>query len=279
MDRAFWRQIMVNNYELPEEESLVELTAELLDYLGSPDPELRDTFAYSILARWLVSYRYHTHEQLHEMVQILQANMRSDIGEQGTDSVFLRSYSALILSLVMYRDDRENFLDPLEVTTLMKHAISYLVEEQDLRAWIPGKGWGNAVSNAADLLKFLVHNDALAGAELEAVLGGIADKLVQPTQVTFQHDEDDRLAKTVMAIINRDELIAFNLIDWVKQFDDWKSEHDPSPAYDPVYNANYQNIKHFLRALLLHLTLAPSLPTAAREFEPELHDVLKEFML
>ena len=53
---AFWYQIAQNNYAVPTGGDVASLTDELIELLGSRDPELRDEIAYSTLAAWI--YRY-----------------------------------------------------------------------------------------------------------------------------------------------------------------------------------------------------------------------------
>jgi hypothetical protein len=48
-DREYWRGIVQHKYSIPENESADALARELSTLLGSPDPELRDDLAYSIL--------------------------------------------------------------------------------------------------------------------------------------------------------------------------------------------------------------------------------------
>src|SRR5882724_4629093 len=52
-DRAFWLTISQNHYVVPQNQSAAALAQELSQLLGSPNPELRDDLAYSILARWI----------------------------------------------------------------------------------------------------------------------------------------------------------------------------------------------------------------------------------
>ena len=52
-DRAFWQMIAKQHYAVPQGESADALAHELSALLGSPDPELRDDLAYSILATWI----------------------------------------------------------------------------------------------------------------------------------------------------------------------------------------------------------------------------------
>lgn len=48
-DRQFWRDIAKNKYAVPQGQSPFILAQELSSYFASPDPELRDDLAYSIL--------------------------------------------------------------------------------------------------------------------------------------------------------------------------------------------------------------------------------------
>src|SRR5215470_16470429 len=52
-DREFWRSIAKEHYAVPAEESADALAHELSSLLASPDSELRDDLAYSILAHWI----------------------------------------------------------------------------------------------------------------------------------------------------------------------------------------------------------------------------------
>lgn len=279
MDKAFWQAIIDNDYQLPQHEPVMKLTEELLNYLGLPESELRDTYAYEILARWIVNHRYHEPDQLREMIQWLLAQLSYQLGEQDTDSVFLRSNAAAVLSLIVYRNDRDNFLDEIEVSAILERAKTYLLEEKDSRAYVPDKGWANAIANAASLLRFIALNRHLSPAELTDILRVIADKLMQPVKAPFAHDEEDRLAKVVLAILNRDVLTTFDFVDWVRRFAEWKAEHHQPGVYSAVYNTTYQNIKHFLRALYSQMDMVQRLPFSGKEFEPELLDALREFSL
>lgn len=277
MDKAGWQAIIDDEYKLPEGAALIPLTDELLDYLASPDPDLRDNIANAILSRWITIHSYHTPQQLQQMTQWLTQQLMKDIGDTDSDSVFLRSYSALILSLVMYRNSRENFFTEIEVNMVLHAAKDYLLNEQDRRAYIKDKGWANAMANTCDLLRFVAYTDSIASADLQIILNAIADKVMQATEETFSHDEEDRLAKIILTIMSRDELDAFDYVDWVKRLSEWKANNMRDDVYNAAYNATYQNIKRFLRALFTQMALAPRIPIAAREFEGELLSVMREF--
>ena len=62
MDKASWQRIIANDYALPSQPSLAQLTNQLLSYLGSTNAELRESIAYPILEQW-IDRVYYTHER------------------------------------------------------------------------------------------------------------------------------------------------------------------------------------------------------------------------
>src|SRR5204863_453162 len=74
-DRSFWAGIAKNRYEVPPGESADALVRELSDFLGSPDPELRDDFAYSIAAAWIYRDRRVSEKTLHELLKTWSAHL------------------------------------------------------------------------------------------------------------------------------------------------------------------------------------------------------------
>ena len=79
-------------------------------------------------------------------------------GDNPDHAAVRRSYSALALAILAFRDVEDHFLDPAAVHALLDAAIDYLLDEPDRRGHVPEVGWINATAHAADLLKFLVRN-------------------------------------------------------------------------------------------------------------------------
>jgi hypothetical protein len=103
-NRQFWRDIAKNHYAIPQGQQVFSLVRELSGYLGSPDPELRDDLAYSILDVWIVYRNQLSASELNSLESEWETNLRAGIGETGTDSVFRRSFSALCLAALAERD-------------------------------------------------------------------------------------------------------------------------------------------------------------------------------
>lgn len=279
MEKSGWFKIIENNYGINENDDIDALTDELLGYLDSPDAELRDTIAYSVFARWIITHVYYSVEQLSSLVERLIPKLNQSLGNHNDETVFGRSYAVSVLSLLAYQDDRSNFMSESQAHSLLDQARNYLIAERDHRAYVEGKGWANACSNTADLLKFMARNSVVRTEDARRIMDSVAEKVVMQTNHIFNHDEDERLAQVVMAILDLSLLTTLELEDWLKHFHNWKVTHDLNDDYNPTFHATYQNIKNFLRSLYIHMQMTGSIPIDAADFEPELLDVIREFSL
>lgn len=278
-DKAFWQAVVDHNYAIPDKEKLLNYTDELLDYLAHPDPELRDDFGYNILTRWIAVYRYHSTEQLIVMAQWLLEQLDKGIGEINTDTVFLRSYSAAVLSLIVYRDVKEQFMSSRDVVIILEAAQSYLIFELDTRAHDPLKGWINAIANVTGLLRYLAMHPALSKGQLQGILETISQKVCQPANQAFDHDEEDRLARVIIPVMMRNDLDKSDYALWFAEIKMWLSTHETNGDYNATYNFTYQNIKRFLRALYIQTLLARHLSSSTKDSQINLLDAIREFSL
>jgi hypothetical protein len=265
MDRSFWRVIANDENALPQGEWVAELTPELLGWLGSTDAELRDEFAYRILAAWIERGQY-APDQLRTMAKQMTANLEAGLGEEGTDSVFLRTYSVLILMEIVALDNASQFLERNDLEGFLETALGYLRRERDLRSYVAGPGWANAVGHTADLLMMLARSPHLGAAELQRILDGIAERLLTPDPVVFVHHEDERLAYAVLNVLRRDLVDRPRLAAWLDRFaappgkDSWRSAFASEGE-----TAARVNVSAFLRALYFQVLLTEIPPPDARE--------------
>ena len=265
MDRTFWRVIANDEKALPQGEWVGELAPELLSWLGSTDVELRDEFAYRILAAWIERDQFEP-DQLRDLARQMLDNLQVGLGEREGDSVFLRSYSALVLMEIVAYDNAHPFLRQSEVARLLDGALDYLRQECDLRAWVEGPGWAHAIAHTADLLMMLARNLHLGTVELERLLDGVADRLLQPCGVVFVQQEDERLAYAVLNVLRRG-LVGRKFLDgWLGRFthppgrDSWRLVHTLDGE-----SAARVNATSFLRSLYFQLMLTENPPPDATE--------------
>lgn len=276
MDKSFWFEIRENKYAIPEGSSAAELTEELFSYTGSTDPDLRDTVGYETFANWLDQKKYSV-EQVRSYIPRLSINLQHELGEQGTDSVFMRSFSVLFLAEIIYVDNKDPFLEREDINSIFTKGLAYLEAEQDLRGYVPEKGWAHALAHTADLFFVLAGNRFIARAELEQILNAISGKLTQPTEWIHQHNEDDRLVRAVLGVVQRKLLDDLSYKQWLNSFifsDGVKRPWKGSFENQSIHHA-YFNTRNFLRSL--HLNLVEKQKLANRSFLlAEIENTLKE---
>jgi hypothetical protein len=238
---------------------LAELTAELTTMLGSADPYLRDEIAYPTLATWVSEGVYD--DLLQGLGDGMTAGLVVGIGEDGTDTVFRRSFSALVLAECIERAGAlaasGQGVPDETVLRWGDRVAGWLVRERDLRGYVPGKGWAHALAHGADALGVLAEAPQMGRLELTVLLDVIADRLLLPTRARFAHAEDDRLAAATMRILRRDVVALEVLEPWVARL---AARSGPSDDHgdDPFLVTG--NVQAYLRALHLQVALAPRPP-------------------
>jgi hypothetical protein len=260
-DREYWHAIQKNHYAVPEGESAAALAHELSGYLGSPEPELRDDIAYSILDVWIIERPQLSRQELVPFVEEWSANLKIGIGESGTDSVLKRSFSALMLASIAQRDLKTQFLGATRYHALLNDAISYLASERDLRGYDATKGWIHPTAHTADLLKALAENDLLTQDDQHSILTAIATRLATAPTV-YSYGEQDRLALVVRSITMRRDFDAEYLNKWLAGLNEADANVWKAKPLTPEILATYQNRTYLLEALIARMSTESLSPTA-----------------
>ena len=243
----YWRA--VKGGQVPEGKSLDELALELEACLGSPDPELRDGMGYELFTGWLRGNSL-SEETKHQLFENLSDNLNEGLGEVGTDSVFLRAFSALILSEVIRADAQSAFLSDAERRALLETTLAYLEGERDFRGLDAEVGWIHGVAHASDILWRLAMHPATVAEDHRLILDAVATAALPEEATFYTFDEGDRLARVVVAVMGRNLLPQDEVNDWLKQFSSPKSLSSWSGAFaSPAGMAELHNSKLFVRGL------------------------------
>lgn len=253
MESAFWEQVAADGHRVPTERPLTELTTELTSMLGDTDPYIRDDITLGTLTTWIYEGVYD--DLLEGLGDGMAAGLVIGLGTTSSDTVFRRSYSALVLAECIKRDNAVRLMSPDTVLRWGDRVMSWLVRERDLRGFVPGKGWAHTIANGAEALRALAVSEAMGRLELTVLLDVVADRLCEPTEFRLSHGEDDRLAAATLAMIRRDILPMDVLDPWVARLVEVatvEASADPS--------AVARNVQSYLRSLHLQLALAPDPP-------------------
>ena len=249
---------MEHDYAPPSSDpaQIEPLVLELSRYVASPDPVLRDKFAYSILASWIFQKKIVQPALLRTLMADWTANLHAEIGSTGTDAVFRRSFSALMLSVIVAHDNAAPFLEAGEVRGLLTAALTYLHDEKDVRGYDAQKGWMHSCAHTADLLKFIARSRYVEPADQARLLDAIVAKLHDTPEV-FTHGEDERLARTILAVVNRKDFDTEAFTAWVTRSVP-KAPTDSLP--DPSILTAYQNVTNLFAKLEVLLSVQDPTP-------------------
>src|SRR5438477_860400 len=236
-DRDFWRDIAKNHYSVPTNQSADVLANELSSLLASPDPELRDDLADSILARWIYRGLF-SQPTLISLTDTWRANLKDSLGETGTNSVLKRSFSALCLASMARREAKAPFMGAERYHRLVADAISYLRSERDLRGFDVKLHWIHATAHTADLLAALADNSQITQQESAGILSAISDRLTSASDV-FTQGEQDRLAAATVAVVRHPEFESAKFEHWLAGLQ--SEDRDVWTNTTPESLAQYQN--------------------------------------
>ena len=272
MSIGYWSQVQAAGFEVPDDRPLDDLTAELTSMLGSTDAEVRDGTAFPALATWIERGVYD--DLLAGLGDGMVAGLSVGLGESGTDSVFRRSFSALILATCLERDNEQHLLPAGKILEWGDRAATWFLDERDTRGFVTGKGWAHTVAHGADLIGVLGESSHLAGPEHALLLDILAERLLgQPADEPLVAGEPDRVAAAAMQVLRRDTLTTDVLEPWVHRLGGAANPFGGPVDHDPFEATAAPQA--FLRALFVQLSLAPHPPAVRSDLLLVLIDALR----
>ncbi len=251
-ERALKDQLITlseDKFQLPEQADPYERAVEMMPHIGSVDSELRDDLIYTCLATWvLAEEELFTEEHLKALLHISldESHLFYKLGESRTDSIFTRSFSMLMLPLLLIAHRRRPYLTREELLEVKAKIFDYVQREKDLRGYVEeeDKGWAHAMAHSADALDDLALCKEMGVNDLREILTAIRGMVARP-EVVYNFEEDERMVIPVKAALSRKILKEADVVEWLESFVPLTEEKEPFPS---VYRQAL-NIKNFLRSL------------------------------
>lgn len=258
VDQTVLDKIILKQFEIPSVGIAIDYLPGLMKNLGSPDSDLREC-SLDVLWTWISQSKYSDAELL-KIAQQMTANMTTGLGENGTDSVFLRAFSTLILAATLEVDiDRHDkglatvFTENL-VRSWLETTLKLLREERDLRGYVEDKGWAHCAAHTGDLLGDFAVHPSIGKQELEEILNTLQVRFTTPVEHVFVHNEEERLSGVVMNILQRDLVSEEFFTSWMEGFVSPSGHMDWKEAFThPHWNNARVNTKVFLRSIYFFL--------------------------
>ncbi|WP_054940153.1 DUF2785 domain-containing protein [Paenibacillus ihuae] len=239
------QRLEAEEYRLRQGEAHTEWIRLMLEYIGDPQPELRDELIYPTFYKWILEQQLFTNDELRSFLAVLidERHLFYGIGDTEDNSVFTRTFSVLPVALIMQRHIKQPFLTAEEFRSLKDALLRYYREEKDLRGYVEEGGWAHAAAHGADALDELVKcPESSEEVQLE-VLEAIKEML-QNRMCLFGEEEDERMATVV------DTMIVQNRLGW-NSIAGWISSLGDCGTWTPGRSQRIAQInsKNFLRSL------------------------------
>lgn len=226
------------------------ITNAMLTHIGDPDIELREELIYITLARWAGKV-LGVAEMRAMLSRLLDDNhLFYRLGENGTPSVFTRSFSLLAIVLVIYPHRETPFLTPDEVHGVLGRVLEYAQQEQDVRGYTNDMGWAHSMAHLADLLDELALCEEFGAAELRQILGAIQRAVTTPATL-YHHEEDERMAFATLSGYGRSLLSEEEWTVWLAGLSENIAPRQPFTIESYTQRVN---LKQYLRSLYIQAT-------------------------
>lgn len=245
--RQAFLDIANNDYAIPEDIDPAEFILVSIPLLGECDGEFRERHVYGTLHRWVVSDAIDEQGlRLIHMALLGEDTLFSGIGEDGTDSVFLRAFAVLMLVPTLHVHRQRPFLSSEEIEETCAGLSRYLREEKDLRGYVSHeKWWAHGIAHAADAVGQLVQCSELGIKLIVQLLDAVAQAM-SPDTVVYAHEEEARMAAAVIRLLERD-VLSEEIVE------NWLCRVVPDSRFNgqlPNVHIRYVNVRNFLRCLL-----------------------------
>ncbi|MBD8036253.1 DUF2785 domain-containing protein [Solibacillus sp. A46] len=224
-----------------------ELLHFMMQNIGNPDAYLRDDLIYRGSGELILNEKL-TVEQLIVLLntcmddKYLYLNITHNCP---SDDVFTRSFSALVIALILGKDRENRKLPEALILETIQRSVDYLMLEKDYRGFVHEKGWAHTVAHGSDLLAEAIAHPLMKDLHLcHKALQSLKSCL--HTDYAFIDDEEERMLPVIDALLDKG-LTDEQLLAWVKdlneiEIEDWHTKY------------RYEwNVKKFEATFLRHL--------------------------
>jgi len=200
-DKEFLRSIAGNNYKIPDTLDSFAFARALFSNFSSSDGELRDELSYMIFANGIIAKQKLMPEESEKLLGTALDNehLFYRIGEFDTDSVFMRSFSNLVIVALLYSDAHQPTFSAETIQQTKKALLTYARLEKDWRGYVERKGWAHAMAHLADALDECAQNRTMGVLDRKEILTLISE--LAKSSEPLHHEEDVRLAMAAYHII------------------------------------------------------------------------------
>lgn len=228
-----------------------EVRQEMLREIGNPDSYLRDNLIYISFGKMIFSDQLNRQEIQVLLETVLQEDyLFYGLGDFGNDSVFTRSFSSLVIAAIIEYDIEKKVVEQELVQQTVHKVIHYMMEEQDTRGFVVGRGWAHAIAHGADALDALAKHPFLKKEDIRRVLHAIQHCLCK--QVDYLDEEEERLANIIASLLEHQNAEP-DIRAWIEKLTETvETQSDENAGSIDAYHTK-RTVKNFLKSVYIML--------------------------
>jgi Protein of unknown function (DUF2785) len=233
--------LKMNNFSFDQAYDVHELSDRMFQSIGVVDSELRDKLIYHGYY-YLITNEYLSETYLEALLCKCMDKLFTGIGLTEDDTVFTRSFTSLVIALILLADNKKPFLSKKTVLKVKDALCTYTQQENDVRGYVEGKGWAHSIAHVADAFDELAKNRYIDEKVCEELVDVLVSKICSASEV-YMNEEEERIVVAIGTILERgvDETL---LIEVIRKRYTWESTITMNEC-----NRKYMNRKNFLRSL------------------------------
>lgn len=268
------RKIRENQYMVTAEQNMWEYMLLMLDHIGDIDPELRDDLIYETFCEWIDGKGFFNEEQLKYILSVLMdhEHLFYQIGSDGNDSVFTRTFSVLAIVQIVNRHRKEAFLSVEEFTDMRNKLIEYYTSEKDLRGYVQKSGWAHAAAHGADVMDELIQCSECNEDVIKEILKAFK-KIMYNERYILHDEEDERIGRVVFRIIKGNLLPKQAIINWFEELSECAERQSDRVQY--IARVNSKNLIRCMYFKIIHDSGESDILNAIYNAEGKLNRFLK----
>ncbi|MBL0847750.1 MULTISPECIES: DUF2785 domain-containing protein [Mammaliicoccus] len=190
------------------------MLTELMSNIGNVDSDIREKTTETICL--LILNNKLTDIQVEKILYRSLKNLNIDLGNNDSDSVFLRSFSSLILASIVENDIKNKHFEKGIYNKIFNAAIFYYEKEQDIRGYILNKGWAHSIAHGSDLISICIESDFYLNTHNTTIMNLISNNLFKLTKDSLPYidNEDERQVFIIESLLEKG-LSDIDLINWI----------------------------------------------------------------
>lgn len=253
------KSIMENDFQIPSESSLMEITPVLIEKLGTIDSDIREG-CLEILYAWIMNGEYDDATLISlgdQLISLTHAGLDQEI----SDFVFLRAFTVLEVAGILAFDEkcnkgeiegRHEFLTPKIIKRWFSTVVEYYQQEKDYRSYVIGKGWAHSIAHGADLFREFAKHRFIQKEEILQILHLFKQKLTAPSDRIFNGKEELRIASAVYTAFLRNKLDIHEINHWLSSiFEPFQGKRFWEFAKEPERLNGYFHVERFFKDFYL----------------------------